>query len=662
MAVAGYEGIDQNEYRRRIRAWTLYDWANSAFATTILAAVLPVYFSQVAGETLPSEAVATQYWSIGLSVALFIVAIISPVLGTVSDLKRGKKPLLALFAGLGIVGTGLLALVGSGDWLLASIFFIVGRVGFGAANVFYDAMLPHVARPEDQDRVSSLGYAFGYIGGGLLLAINVVMIFVLGEIPGSRLSFLSVAIWWAVFTIPVLRRVPEPPAATAAETDRMWRASFGRLRETLRHLRRYRELFKYLIAFLIYNDGIGTIIGVAVIYGAELGFGATELILALLLVQFVGIPFTIMFGRIPSAKGSSEKRGIALAFVVYSLIALPAVGAVSARTLSADMVGRPGPDFETVDGFVGQDEYEIGDGVLDFDGGWQVIAEEDLEAGARRDYAFSDDPGDEAFFRFNGREIEITYARGPDHASFGVLIDGAPVLDEDADDDEALIIDTYNAEERYEETVVVDAGEPGRHTLEIVLYAEADEDSTGTRIGIGRVEVLEPTRESSLGSVLVLLLFVELIGAAFAATIGWRIFRRAAAAMTTKRTLLLALMVYSAIAVWGFFLDTVVEFWFIAWMVAIVQGGSQALSRSLYASMSPASMSGEFFGFFAIMEKASTIIGPLLFAAAIAVFGSSRPAVLGVVVFFIAGGYLLSRVNVEEGRRVAIEADQRGEM
>jgi UMF1 family MFS transporter len=654
--VAGYDGIDRGEYRRRIRAWTLYDWANSAFATTILAAVLPVYYSRVAGETLPSEAVATQYWTIGLSVALFFVALISPILGTISDLKRGKKPLLALFAGMGIVGTGLLALVGSGDWLLASVFFIVGRVGFGAANVFYDALLPHVARPEDQDRVSSLGYALGYVGGGLLLAVNAVMIFVLGEIPGSRLAFLSVALWWAVFTIPVMRRVPEPPAATI-ETGSVVRASFGRLRETLRHLRRYRELFKYLIAFLIYNDGIGTIIGVAAIYGAELGFEVTELILALLLVQFVGIPFTIMFGRIPSPGGSAERRGMALAFVVFSLVALPAVGTVAARALSADLVGRPGPDFQTEDGFVGQDEYEITDRAIDFEGSWTTVGREDLGAGARRTYAFSDDPGDRVLLRFNGREAEITYSRGPDHASFGVLIDGSAVLDED---DAPLIVESYNPEPRYEERVVVDAGDPGRHTLTIVLFSDADEDSTGTRIGLGRIEVLPPTRTSDLGAVLGLLLFVELLGAAFAATIGWRLFRKAADRMTTKRTLLLALAVYSVIAVWGFFLDTVVEFWFIAWMVAIVQGGSQALSRSLYASMSPASMSGEFFGFFSIMEKASTIFGPLLFAGAIALFGSSRPAVLGVVVFFVVGGYLLSRVDIDEGRRVAIEADRRG--
>ena len=191
-------------YRRVVNAWCMYDWANSAFATTILAAVLPIYYSQVAGATLPSEAVATAYWSVGLSLSLFIVAILSPILGTISDVMRGKKRFLAIFAGMGIVGTGLLVLVSTGDWLLASILFVLGRIGFTGANVFYDALLPHVAKEDDQDRVSTRGYAMGYLGGGLLLAINVVMIQFLPGTWGPRLSFLSVAIWWAVFSIPIL--------------------------------------------------------------------------------------------------------------------------------------------------------------------------------------------------------------------------------------------------------------------------------------------------------------------------------------------------------------------------------------------------------------------------------------------------------------------------
>jgi len=173
---------ERSGYDRRVRAWCMYDWANSAFATTILAAVLPIYYSQVAGANLPSEAVATAYWSVGLSVSLFIVAILSPILGTVSDVMRGKRRFLTVFVGIGIVATGLLVLVDTGDWLLASLLFVFGRIGFTGANVFYDALLPHVAREDDRDRVSTRGFAMGYLGGGLLLAINVVMIQVL---PGT---------------------------------------------------------------------------------------------------------------------------------------------------------------------------------------------------------------------------------------------------------------------------------------------------------------------------------------------------------------------------------------------------------------------------------------------------------------------------------------------
>ena len=494
-----YDGISENEYTRRIRAWTLYDWANSAFATTILAAVLPIYYSQVAGATLSSPAVATSYWSFGLSLSLFITAILAPILGTISDVMRGKKKFLSFFVGMGVLGTGLLVLVETGDWMLASILFIVGRVGFTGANVFYDALLPHVAREEDRDRVSTRGYAMGYLGGGILLAINVAMIQFLPGTWGPRISFLSVAVWWAVFSIPVFRQVPEPPAATVKPSagENVITISFKRLWATLKDIRHYRELFKYLIAFLIYNDGIGTIIGVAAIYGAELGFGSLELVLALLLVQFVGIPFSLIFGRLPSA--DDPKRHFYLAFIVINIVMLPLVGILGARLLPASMT-------------------------------------------------------------------------------------------------------------------------------------------------------------SDLLSVLGMVILVEMVCALFALLLG-PLFRGLADSMDTKRSILLALMMYVVIAMWGYVLGTVIEFWFLAWMVAIVQGGSQALSRSLYAKMSPASKSGEFFGLFGIMEKFSAILGPLVFAFAVALFGSSRPAVLSIIVFFIVGGFILTRVNVQEGQRVAMEED-----
>jgi UMF1 family MFS transporter len=473
----------------------MYDWANSAFITTVAAAILPVYYSQVAAATLPSPAVATAYWSTGLSISLFIVAVISPVLGTVSDVMRGKRTFLAIFAGMGVVATGLLVLVTSGSWLLASLLFVFGRIGFAGANVFYDALLPHVARVEDQDRVSTRGYAMGYLGGGLLLAVNVVMIQLLPGTWGPHLSFLSVALWWALFSIPLLKNVPEPQTLTArlGKGENVLSASFRRLVGTLKDIRRYKELFKLLLAALIYLDGIGTIIGVAAIYGAELGFGALELILALLLVQFVGIPFSLIFGRLPSK--ATRHRHVVMAFIVFNILFLPVLG-----------------------------------------------------------------------------------------------IAGKSFL---------------------------------------------------------------PPQESNLGLIIGMIFALELICLLLALLLGKLLFSRLAEKMNTKRSLLLALFVYSVIAVWGFFLDSVVEFWCLAWLVACVQGGSQALTRSLFSTLVPAPKSGEFFGLFGIMEKVATIFGPLLFAGAGALIGSSRPAVLSLVVFFLVGMILLLRVDVDTGRETA---------
>jgi UMF1 family MFS transporter len=714
--MTSYAG-DETTYNRRIRAWTMYDWANSAFATTILAAVLPAYYSEVAGANLPSAAVATAYWTTTLSISLIIVALISPILGTVADVMRGKKKLLSIFIGIGVVGVGLLVLIGTGDWVLASVFFIVGRVGFAAANVFYDSLLPHVAKPEDQDSVSARGYAIGYLGGGILLAINVVMIFVIGSEMGARLSFLSVAIWWAVFSIPILRRVPEPPAASAdlKPGETITRASFARLGGTLKNLREYKELFKYLIAFLIYNDGIGTIIGVAVIYGAELGFGTTELILAILLVQFVGIPFSLVFGRIP--KADDANRAIYLAFIVFNIIALPIVGIIGARAFPADTVGAAPEAFEAIGSAVGEGTYGITDATVTLSGSWETISSEtvaeqtsgirDIAANvtpflvavailsfaaawlvARRrraaavetppwsvigvgtvglvallvaalaqlivltasdpiPYGTSQGSSAVAELEYNGQKVELTHSSGPDHGVWTVEVDGNVLME----DDEAVEIDADNETLRYGVRTTIDAGSPGIHTLTVTAP-----DSV---LSIGEFEVLPPVRSSNLGMILGSLLVVEVVGLALAALFGKQLFGAAADAMTTKKAIILALIAYAFIAVWGFFLDAVIEFWYLAWMVAVVQGGSQALSRSLYASMSPTSVSGEFFGFFSVMSKFSSILGPVIFAGAVAVFGSSRPAVLSLVAFFIVGIVLLQRVDVAEGRRVAVEADRR---
>jgi UMF1 family MFS transporter len=648
---------ENRHQRRMITAWCMYDWANSAFATTILAAVLPIYYSHVAGATLPSEATATAYWSLGLSISLFIVAVLSPILGTVSDVMRGKKRFLTMFASIGIVATGLLVLVDTGDWILASVLFILGRIGFTGANVFYDALLPHVAPEEEQDRVSTRGYALGYLGGGLLLAINVLMINNLPGTWGSRLSFLSVAIWWAVFSIPIVTRVPEPPAATAklAPGENVIGVSFRRLWETVKDIRRYKELFKYLIAFLIYNDGIGTIIGVAAIYGAELGFGDVELILALLLVQFVGIPFSLIFGRLPSR--TEKRRPLFLAFILFSLAFMPLAGIVGAQVLPPEITGaelQPYPDTPTA---VGEGLYLTDNAAFMYSGDWTTtrVSAKELRADEDADYAGTEEPGAFFEFTFNGQLTQLVYSIGPDHGIWAVEMDGQPLLDETSG--EAMTIDAYHPTIRYGASKKIQAEEPGEHTLRIVNTGERNPDSQGSKLTIAQIKVLPAIRKSNLLPIIGMIVALEALGFLFAWLFGQRLFGKLANTLDTRRSIILALCVYAVIAVWGFWLNSVIEFWFLAWMVAIVQGGSQALSRSLYASMSPAAKSGEFFGLYGVMEKFSAIIGPLLFAAAATTFDNSRPAVLSLIVLFAVGILLLTRVNVDEGRRIAQEED-----
>jgi MFS transporter, UMF1 family len=316
----------QNEiqHKRTIKAWTMYDWANSAFATTIIAAVLPVYYSTVASDTLqPSQATAN--WAFTTSIALIIVAIISPILGAMADFSGAKKRFLTIFAIIGITGTAFLYLVSSGDWVMASIFYIIGSIGFSGANVFYDSLLPHITTSDEIDMVSSRGYAMGYFGGGIMLAINLAMIMLAPEhltILMTKLSFLSVAVWWLVFTIPLWRNVPEPERhirAGEAQFNAV-QASFQRLANTFRDIQKYRELLKFIIAFWLYNNGIGTIIYMATIYGTELGFSTITTIGTLLMVQFVAIPFSFLFGWL--AKKINTKPAILLSLGIYVLISI----------------------------------------------------------------------------------------------------------------------------------------------------------------------------------------------------------------------------------------------------------------------------------------------------------------------------------------------------
>ena len=664
---------DEAVYKRRINAWAMYDWANSAFATTILASLLPIYYSTVAGSTLPSEATATAYWSLTISFSLFVLAILSPILGAVSDVMRSKKRFLAIFIGAGVVGTGLLIFVSTGDWLLASLFFILGRIGFGGSIIFYDALLPHVARAEDRDWVSSRGYALGYLGGGILLAINVAMFFFipdsLFENAGIRLAFLSVAIWWLVFSLPILRQVPEPPSvmATLRRGETVIGVSIRRLRATFGNIQKHRELFKYLVAFLIYNDAIGTIIAVAAIYGAELGFGITELVLAILLVQFAGIPFSIIFGRLPAH--NDNRAPFYLAFIVINAVALPILGISLVNMLPADITGaRPAP-YAAVDDYVGEGTYQLGGDAFTSTGEWDevIVSGDDLVGdgflgeltawlGSRpADLRLmrSADPADAQSLPYNGGDIELTYQFGPDGGIIGFALDGETLLTDDGD---PAVIDTYSESVRYGETETIEIAVAGEHVLEIVNTSEATEGARGAEISLSQVEVLPPSRQSSLPMIMAIIIAFELLALLLARLLRNR-FVRLSDWLDTRRSILLSLLVYSIVACWGFFLDATIEFWMLALMVAMVQGGSQALSRSLYASLCPKAKSGEFFGFYSIMEKFASIVGPLIFAFAGIVLGSSRPAILSLIVLLVLGGYLLSRVDIAEGQRLAREED-----
>ena len=310
--------------RRELRAWAMYDWANSAFQTTIVAAVFPIYFHKVAAFGLaPAEATSKFAWA--TTIAILIVAIVAPLLGAIADYAAMKKKLLAVFLGIGVVATLAMYWIESGDWMFALVLFVIGNVGVAASIVFYESLLPHIAPPDQLDRVSTAGYAVGYVGGGVLLAINIVMMakpawFGLPDKETAvRASLASVAVWWVAFSIPLFRRVPEPAVSHGpAESGAGFMGAVRGLLDTLRALRRYRQAFLLLLAFLLYNDGIQTIIRMATIYGTEIGLDDNAMIGALLVTQFIGIPFAFLFGMLAGRIGA--KTAIFIGLTVYTAI------------------------------------------------------------------------------------------------------------------------------------------------------------------------------------------------------------------------------------------------------------------------------------------------------------------------------------------------------
>ena len=421
--------------RRDLRAWAMYDWANSAVQTTIIAAIFPIYFQKVAAADMPGP-VATSRFAWATTIAIVIVAVIAPFLGAVADYAAVKKRLLAVFLAIGACAIAAMFFISRGEWLFALTLFVLANVGVAGSIVFYDSLLPHLAADDDLDRVSLAGYAMGYLGGGVLLAINVLMMgkpewFLLPDRETAvRASLASVAVWWVVFSIPLFRRVPEPPRLLErgeGPEGNLVMSAGRRLLETLRELRRYRQAFMLLLAFLVYNDGIQTIIRMGTTYGTEIGIDENAMIGALLLTQFIGVPFGFAYGYVAGTVGA-------------------------------------------------------------------------------------------------------------------------------------------------------------------------------------------------------------------------------------KRALFAGLVVYAGITVLGYYMRTATHFFLLAILVGMVQGGTQALSRSLFASMVPKHKSSEFFAFFGVFERYAGILGPAVFAWVVSHSGTSRNAILSILAFFVIGGGLLMLVDVDEGRRAAREA------
>jgi MFS transporter, UMF1 family len=306
--------------RRPVLAWAFYDWANSAFATTVMAGFFPVFFKQHWNLGVP---VTESTFRLGVTngIASALIALVAPVLGAIADRGGARVRLLMGFTVMGAAATAALALVPAGQWQVAATLYLAGSLGFWAGIVFSDSLLLHVAEPREYDLVSGFGYAMGYLGGGLLFSINVAMTlrpawFGLEDAAQAvKASFVMVGVWWLIFAVPLAYSVREQ-AGTRLAPSAAVRQGFGELARTLREIRRYRPILWFLAAYWLYIDGVNTVIKMAVDYGLSLGFEAAQLLAALLLTQFVAFPAALAFGWLGERIGA--RKGIFVALTVYA--------------------------------------------------------------------------------------------------------------------------------------------------------------------------------------------------------------------------------------------------------------------------------------------------------------------------------------------------------
>ena len=320
------EGLKAHTLSRPVISWVLYDWANSAYALCVMSAFFPIFLKEYWNSTA-DDAITNFQLGIANSVASLIIVLAAPLLGAVADQGRLRKRFLFSFAALGALTCGSLFLVSSGSWQIAVVLYILGTVGFSGANVFYDALLVAISPPDKRDWVSALGYSVGYLGGGILFAFSILMMLypgwfgLAGPAEAIRLSFLMVAAWWALFSLPLLLLVAEPDASAARAQP--WKAGFRQLKKSLSQIRKLRPAVLFLVAYWLYIDGVDTIIRMAVAYGQSLGLDRQHLILALLMSQLLGFPAALAVGKIVQYIG--PRRVLFGCLAVYGVITTAAV-------------------------------------------------------------------------------------------------------------------------------------------------------------------------------------------------------------------------------------------------------------------------------------------------------------------------------------------------
>jgi UMF1 family MFS transporter len=305
------------DQRKTVWGWAFYDWANSAFSTTVVAGFFPIFFEKYWSN--PEDVIQSTY-QLGLanSIASILIAVTSPFLGAIADRGSAKKKFLITFAFFGILMTSAFWLVGQGDWKMAVLFYILASFGFMGGNIFYDSLLPVVSNKDNVDYVSSLGFSLGYLGGGILFLINVLMYLnpewfgISDAATAIRISFISVAVWWAVFSIPIILFVPEPINEDSVPLYKAINAGYKQLRTTFKHIREMRVIGIFLLSYWLYIDGVDTIIRMAVKMGSSIGFETSDLIMALLMVQFIAFPAALLYNSFAQKIGVKNAVFIAI--------------------------------------------------------------------------------------------------------------------------------------------------------------------------------------------------------------------------------------------------------------------------------------------------------------------------------------------------------------